>query len=121
MPYGYLDEKWEELKKAARKIMIAAARKERTITYTDIAAKLGNDLQPHESPLWNLLGEVAEAENAAGRSLLSAVVVLKDKGIPGSGFFDLASKLGRDVKDEVAFFSEELKKVHKHWSVTDSQ
>ena len=43
--------------------------------------------------------------------MLSVIVVKKDTGIPGKGFFTLANELGRyDGRDEISFFERECKK-----------
>ncbi len=50
--------------------------------------------------------------------MLSVVVVHKHGDMePGPGFFELAKHLGRDTKDLLRFWIDELKKVHAYWSV----
>ena len=46
--------------------------------------------------LMQLLNEVSEAEDSAGRGMLSAVVVGARSGMPGRGYFSLARRLGRE-------------------------
>ncbi len=47
--------------------------------------------------------------------MLSAVVVRKEDGLPGQGFFDLAKDLGRSVTDQDAFWINEVRKVYSYW------
>jgi hypothetical protein len=58
-----------------------------------------------------ILGEISEAENARGRGMLSGVVVNRETGMPGDGFFTLARHLGRDTSDELAFWQAEFQRV----------
>ena len=63
-----------------------------------------------------MLGEILTAEHAAGRGMLTVVVVHKSGDhMPGSGFFELARLLGCDTGDRVAFWVAELAKVHRTW------
>jgi hypothetical protein len=65
-----------------------------------------------------LLGEISADEDAAGRPLLSAVVVRSDpqKPMPGPGFFELAKEL-RSMTDKMTrldYWRAELKRVLKY-------
>jgi hypothetical protein len=71
--------------------------------------------RPDSQSLSQLLSEISAAEDKKGKGLLSVVVVRKDNGMPGDGFFDLASKLGRDVSDRQGLFGRELSTVHARW------
>jgi hypothetical protein len=66
----------------------------------------------------DLLGEISAGEHAAGRPLLSAVVVRRDPTlpIPGPGFFRLAKDLGSMSKgtDRVVFWKAEFQRVCKY-------
>jgi hypothetical protein len=52
--------------------------------------------------------------------MLGSVVVRKDTGMPGDGYFKGARRLSQfeaDVKkDKRAFWAEELESVHRYWS-----
>jgi hypothetical protein len=59
-----------------------------------------------------MLGEISEEEDALGRGMLSVLVVHKGDGQrPGSGFFQLANKLGRDTSDKDLCWTIELQRV----------
>ena len=73
-----------------------------------------------DKEFYYILAEISREEDAAGRGMLSAVVVHK-KGIkrPGTGFFKLAKELGRDTSDKKRCLKEELDKVFSCWSTRD--
>ena len=74
-------------------------------------------LEPHSYALAAMLGEISADEDAAGRGMLTVIVVHRDGDMePGPGFFELARELGRDTSDILRCWIEELKKVHKVWS-----
>jgi hypothetical protein len=74
-------------------------------------------LEARDPRLFHLLGEVSSEEDAAGRGMLSVIVVHKDGDMqPGPGFFDLARDLGRDTSDILVCWITELRRVHAQWS-----
>jgi hypothetical protein len=96
-----------------------AAREERTITYSEVGAKIGLDMgnEGERFKLGQLLDEVSRYEHAQGRPVLSVVVVHADgDGRPGDGFFTLARELGKfDGVDKDAFFFTELNAAYAAW------
>ena len=49
--------------------------------------------------------------------MLSAVVIRRDTNMPGHGFFTLARKLSLyGGGDNLKFWLDEIKRVHKHWA-----
>jgi len=89
---------------------------ESTVTYSDLTKKIRSiAFRPGDHAFHYLLFEVSKDEDAAGRGLLSALVVNKENGIPGQGFFDVARELGRDVTDRVRLWTEEIKFVFSKW------
>jgi hypothetical protein len=67
-----------------------------------------------------LLGLISEHEHAAGRPLLSALVVTRDTGLPGDGFFVMAHNLGFQFPDTDAgrrlFWQEQVEAVVAYWT-----
>src|SRR5271157_623716 len=64
-----------------------------------------------------MLGEISTEEDAAGRGMMTVIVVNgQGEKLPGAGFFKLARRLGRHVSDERAFWMEELGRVYRCWS-----
>jgi hypothetical protein len=102
-----------------RLIEVAAAQL--TISYTEIANLLGLDMSNPDDRLriGDMLDEINHAEHHAGHPMISAVVVHAQEGVPGPGFFVCARELGqltsRNRQDELAFFVQELQRVHAHW------
>lgn len=102
-----------------RDYLVAAAHAEKTVTYREIAQFLRlNSEDPDDRMLMSRsLDDISCNENAKGRPLLSAIVVLPEIGYPGKGFFLLARELGLNLYcDERSFYSHELKRVHDFWS-----
>jgi hypothetical protein len=91
--YGYQLGAWECAKKEAIQAIVAQARKGLPIFYSDLTKHIRSiSFGPHDYAFHHLLGEISKEEDAAGRGMLSVLVVHKDDGMPGSGFFDLALK-----------------------------
>ena len=89
------------------------ARKRDVIYYSD----LGNMGDPAVySEIVRILDEINRSEFNEGNPMLSAVVISKDRQLPGKGFFDLARKLEkyRGYKDSL-FWAYELIEVHNFW------
>lgn len=111
------DGAWNQAKQEAREILIARAKLNEPIAYSDLASRLKTArFEAHDQRLFDLLDDISRSENNAGRGMLSAFVIHKNpKYKPGKGFFELAKKLGRDVSDEDKFWVEEVTKVHLAW------
>ena len=79
---------------ALRDFLVSVAVRGETITYEQLRTQLEltGDLVP-------ILRALSEAEDDAGRGLLTAVVVRPDTLRPGAGWFRLAAERGRDVDD----------------------
>lgn len=108
---------WEACKNEARAVMIAHCRRQRTLAYSDLAAAIQSDrFEPHDTRLFQLLGEISTEEYKAGRGMLSAIIVHKTGDFkPGPGFFNLARELGATVRDDDAFWVKQLNHVFAHW------
>jgi hypothetical protein len=98
--------------------LVRAAQYRGVTTYQDIAVIMGLPLSGSHmgKEVGWILGEIAEDEVAAGRSMLSAVAVGVN-GKPGPGFFALARELGRLQRsgDEAAFWRAELDASYIAW------
>lgn len=118
--HGLPEHIWNAAKKEARDAMTEIARREDTISYSELVRRIKScHLEPQDPRLAHMLGQISTAEDEAGRGLLTVVVVHKTGDMkPGPGFFELAKRRGRDTSDEIRFWSEELKKVHSVWSRT---
>lgn len=88
------------------------------IPYSDLVSQIESiKLSAHDKRLFHMLGEISSEEDAAGRGMLTVVVVHKSGDMqPGPGFFELAQSLGRDTRDILKCWITELHKVHAFWS-----
>lgn len=66
-----------------------------------------------------LVGEISEDEVDRKRPMLSALVVEKNTGLPGEGFFKLASNLnqfnGKSKTEKEVFLAREKRKLYEFW------
>jgi UPF0716 family protein affecting phage T7 exclusion len=84
-----------------------------------IAPIAGVDLATPEGAagLARLLAAIDQNEEAAGRPLLSAVVVTSATGLPHPGFFTAARALGLHAgSDDRVLWERELLRVHTYWA-----
>ena len=83
-----------------------------TISYTELVEHIkAIKLSPHDTRLAHMLGEISSEEDAAGRGMLTVLVVHKEDVRPGDGFFELAHFLGRDVRDRDKVWITEFNRV----------
>ena len=109
---------WNVAKGEARNMMIGRAKLRGMIPYSELAASIKIFASELMTNAFLALGEISTEEDAAGRGMLSVIVVHKVGDMqPGPGFFELAKQLGRDTSDIVKCWVEELKRVHAFWSV----
>lgn len=96
------------------------ARQENPIFYNDLARDFG--LPPvgeawSSHPLSELFGSLDAQDHARGRPFLTALVVSREKGIPGEGFFKTLSALRgtpypiRDETEKLRVWKEEFDRL----------
>jgi len=105
---------------AVRERLIQAARVGEFVHYGELAKMLGIDMDnPHfGAQVGRVLGQISEDEVAAGRPMLSAIVVSKDDMLPGKGFYKLGQELHlvQPGEDEIGFAIRQIRRVHEYWS-----
>jgi hypothetical protein len=114
MPHGFAQSVWAAAKEEALAVLRGkAVQNNPLITYSEIAGAIrAVEFNPDDKGLHELLGEISVDENAAGRGMLSILVVHKHgEHKPGPGFFALARQLGKKTSDPDQFFIAELAKV----------
>ena len=118
MWHGFPEGLWNEAKEEARGIMIDRAKVRGMIPYSDLVQQITSiRLAAHDPRLFHMLGEISSEEEAAGRGMLTVLIVHKQGDMqPGPGFFELAQLLGKDTKDLLKCWVDELHKVHTVWS-----
>ena len=116
--YGYDESAWTKAKEEARLVLISVAKQRGRIPYSDLTAHISAiEIDYHDPRLGHFLGEISEAEDGAGRGMLTAIVTHKHGDmIPGPGFYELAKRLGRDVRDIQTCWINEFNKVHDVWA-----
>ena len=116
--HGFVQVDWDAGKEEAREVMIERAKVRGMIPYSDLVEKITSvRLEAHDPRLFHLLGEISSDEDAAGRGMLTVVVVHKTGDMqPGPGFFDLANSLGRDTSNLLQCWVDELRRVYAYWS-----
>lgn len=104
---------YEDARDEAHHVMRDVARPGCTISYGELVARIHAwRIEPNDPMLAKILDYVSSQEHSEGRGMLSAVVVHADDRLPGDGFFKLATRLGHDVSDRLAFHAAELQRVH---------
>lgn len=102
--------------------LVQAARAGQFVHYGELAKMLGIDTNnPHfAAQVGAVLGRISEDEIAAGRPMLSSIVVSKDTKLPGRGFFNLGEQLRqtRPGEDEIAFAVRQIRQTHAYWKNT---
>lgn len=98
--------------------LVCAAEYRGLTTYQDLAVLMGLPLQGNlmGRRIGLILGEIVDDEVAAGRPMLSAVVV-GTNGWPGAGFFSYGREKGRcsDGQSEGDFWAVEREAVYQAW------
>lgn len=111
-----------ELRNALYELLTDAARNERTVTYSDAAPIVGLTMRSphHRKVLGQILGAISEAEVAAGRPMLSSIVVYKGAKGMGQGFYQLGEELRHKAvgEDEGDFAKRELMRTFEHWATS---
>ena len=74
----------EEGVEGLRQVLLKAARARETLTYGELMRLMGIS---RGRPLWETIVEVDKAEYARGAPGFAAIIVRKDTGFPGGGFF----------------------------------
>jgi hypothetical protein len=120
--FGFTDVAWDQAKNEARRVLIEIARRQTTITYSDLVARISAiTIDPHSYAIRTFLNEISTAEHNQGAGLLSVVVVYKHGDqMPGPGFFDLAKSLGYQFRDETEFWIQELQRVYRIWAKSNA-
>ncbi len=110
--FGHPWQTWEAAKAEARRILVQKAKARELIEYGQLTEQIHPiHFDPHGTLFRRFLGQLSREEDAAGRGMITAIVVHKADGLPGGGFFVLAQDLGRKVSDQLSFWSKEVERV----------
>lgn len=103
---------WEDARERARAAILECARRRETITYAGLAQSVSvTGFRPRSWALMALLGEVCRDEDPMHGVSIASLVVRKDTGMPGDGYFIYAERDGFDTSDRVSFWHEQAQQV----------
>lgn len=96
----------------ARELLIAAAHNRRTVTYGELSAVATElRLSARSAGLMALLDAAAGPLDERTGTIMATLVVRKDTGRPGEGYFAWMSGQGRDLTDHEALWRTEAERV----------
>jgi hypothetical protein len=99
--------------------LIQIARKKDLTTYTEAGKVIGLDMASESGRILiaQILDEINIDEVSQGYPMISSLVIYKDNGRPGPGYFNCARGLNklRD-NDEDGFWAKEVAAVHNWWA-----
>jgi hypothetical protein len=111
---------WSDTKWEMHDLLIKLARLGQPISYSELAAQITSVYLHHRAPAFGqILRQIAREEAEAKRPMLAVLVVNKQTGICGAGFFKHAANLGYDVADPERFWQAEFERVYDYWANAD--
>jgi hypothetical protein len=115
--YGMTPDEWDAVRERARQHIIGCAKRRETTTYSEISQVVAPArITPRSFAMMRLLNEICTREDEARGVMLASLVVRKDTGMPGDGYFGCASGLGRETADRKAFWEAEVERVYAAFS-----
>lgn len=113
-----IETNWQDVKAEIRQLIIETAKMRQLITYSELTGMLQTAyVHYHSHVLTRLLIDIGGEEWAAGRPSLPALVIAKQTGRPGPGYFKLAP--GEiEIGDPIAEWEAEVQRVYDYWSKT---
>lgn len=103
---------WADARECVREAILERARARSTITYAELAqAASATGFRPRSWALMALLGEVCRDEDPVHDVEIASLVVRRDTGMPGDGYFAYAEREGGDTSDRGAFWREQAQRV----------
>jgi hypothetical protein len=121
---GFSDAAWEAAKAEGNAALAECAQAKKMISYTEFIRHICSISfeTPYDSRLPDFLAEISTEEAKAGRGMMTALVVRKNGDQrPGSGFFELAERLGYDTSDPEKFWLEQVNKVFASWQKDENR
>jgi hypothetical protein len=107
---------WSAVKAEIHAILVEVAKAGQTITYSELTSMLQTAyVHYHSQVLVQLLTDIGRDEHLAGRPVLPALVVTKQTGMPGGGYFRFGPA-DDEMNDPAAAWAEDVKQVHTYWS-----
>ena len=107
---------WEKAREETRQILIQCAKEDRTLAALELVREIRTiSFSPRSRAFSEMLNQIALAEYAAGRGILTVMVVAKGRGMPGPGFFKFALEIGLRFTNKREFCTQERRRVVDYW------
>jgi hypothetical protein len=110
--------RWETVKEEMRDVLIQFARDKQTVTYSELTRMLQTThIHYHSHILVRLLDELGNEEDSEGRPCLPALVVTKQTGMPGGGFFaGLSTQVNQSPDALEEYWRSRVDEVFEYWT-----
>lgn len=110
--WGYPIAAWEAARDEMRSELRARARARETVTYAELCEAIRvARFRPYSWSFMALLDEVCDADDRRTATVLASLVVRRDTGMPGEGYFRWAARNGFDTGDRERFWREQVEAV----------
>lgn len=107
---------WRAIKLETIGILVGLARVRKTIAYSELSAQMTTASIHYRAPAFDrILQELCADEVTAGRPILGVLVVNKQTGRCGAGFFKWCGLQGYNVDDPEQFWQAEFARVCDYW------
>lgn len=105
---GFSADEWSACRCALERLLAEVASARSTVTYGEVARRVFDGrVSARSGALMALLGEVDTATEAERGIMIASLVVRKDTGMPGDGYFAFAAEqFGHPALDDPAAFWE---------------
>jgi len=112
----------ERILKKIRDELIKVAKRKNTVTYDLLASRTTlSSFSNWFYVISDYLDEINRRETGEGRPMMTAVVVTKEDGVPGGGFWDCAfytCKVWDGKGSKETFWEKELRRVWDYWRIS---
>jgi len=113
---------WECARQQMRAELVARARSRSTVSYSELCEAVSvARFRPYSWAFMALLDEVCRDEDARTGVVLATLVVRKDTGRPGEGYFSWAEREGARFEDRESFWSDQAEAVWAAYGPTGAQ
>jgi hypothetical protein len=114
--WGFEEAAWEAAKSEAKTVLAEHAKRREMITYQEFLRSIqAIRIEKRGLLLRSFLFEISWEESAAGRGMLTALIVTKTGSGPDAVLAHLAESLGIQIRDIDTFWIQELDRVFEAW------
>ena len=100
-----------------RAILIGCAKRRQTITYSELAPMISSMRLHHRAPLFHKMLDIMSREDALeDMPSLATLVVRKDSGIPGQGYFAISGIEGETINDPETYWRKQFDDLCDYWA-----